>query len=174
MKKKLISLMLAVISLFGCTSIPENGSMLNQKVSEGIARNQIEVEKIIKALADVERAILDEEWGTIYEKIETEYVTKHRIQPPLTPEQRRAIAANAAKTYYGLLKQISSIEHTLVSQTRANSEALIAMNDEVSKYLLSVESLDAARKNVESQLKAIVGIDMSSISGLANTLVGGI
>lgn len=174
--KKLVILLLLAISLFGCTSIPQNGSILNQKVSEGITRYQIEVEKIIKALADVERAILNEEWDTIFAKVEKAYMVKHNItsESTLTQIQRRAIAANAAQTYNNLINDIAIIEQTLVSQTQANSKTLIAVNDEVTKYLLSVEELDSARSNITKKIAGIVGIDLTSISGQAEKLIGGI
>jgi len=50
------------LALTGCASIPKNGAVLSARVSQGIERNQTETEKIIHALADVERAVLDERW----------------------------------------------------------------------------------------------------------------
>ena len=165
---------LAALLLAGCSSIPENGSVLNQHVSDGISKNQIEVEKIIAALADVERAILDQEWNAIYVKVENAYMQKHSVADAasLTQDQRRAIAANAAKSYYDLLDSISDVERELVSKTRANSNTIIRINDEVTRYLLSVEEFDAAKSNIKAKLSTIVGIDLSSMSGLANNLIG--
>lgn len=176
MKKTLLILLLVVVPLAGCGTVPKNGSVLNQKVSEGIQKNQLEVEKIIKALADVERAILDQEWDNIYVKVEKAYMTKHSVATAasLTQDQRKAIAANAAKTYYDLLGKIAAIERTLVAQTQANSKTLVETNDEVTKYLLSVEKLDVATSNIKNKLASLVGIDLSSISGLAKNLIGGI
>lgn len=176
MKVILSILFLCVVSLSGCSSIPENGAILNQKVSDGISKNQAETEKIIKALADVERAILDREWDSIYVKIETAYLTKYAIADAasLTQNQRKAIAANAAKTYYDLLDKIAVVETRLVSQTQANSETIIEINDEVTKFLLSTETLDQASNKVKGKLSEIVGIDVTSLPGLAKNLIGGI
>lgn len=176
MRKVTLFCVLTALLLAGCSSIPENGSMLNQQVSEGVGKNQTEVEKIIKALADVERAILDQEWNTIYVKAENAYMKKHSVSDAasLTQDQRRAIAVNAAKTYYDLLDRISEVEKQLVSKTRANSNAIIGINNEVTKYLLSVEELDAARSNIKTKLSTMAGIDLSNMSGVANNLIGGI
>lgn len=176
MKKISFILCFFIVSLMGCSSIPKNGAILNQKVSEGISKNQTEVEKIIKALADVERAILDQEWDHIYVKIEKAYMTKNSIASgtALTQDQRKAIAANAAKIYYDLLGKISSVEATLKSQTQANSNTLIEINNEVTKYLLSVENLDSATSNITEKTSHLLGINITSISGLANKLIGDI
>lgn len=176
MKKTLLILFLLVVPLAGCSTVPKNGSVLNQKVSEGINKNQVEVEKIIKALANVERAILDQEWDNIYIKVEKAYITKHSVAATasLTQDQRKAIAANAAKIYYDLLGEIATIERTLVAQTQTNSKTLVEINDEVTKYLLSVEKLDLATSNIKNKLASLAGIDLSIISGLAKNLIGGI
>lgn len=176
MKKKFLILFLLIVPLFGCSTTPQNGSVLNQRVSDGIERNQVEIEKIIMALGDVERAILDQEWDNIYAKVEKAYMAKNSIatEMSLTQEQRAAIAANAAKTYYDLLEKISSTERTLINQTRANSKTLVDANDEVTKYLLSVEKLESASNNIKEKLSSFVGLDLSSITGLAKSLIGGI
>lgn len=176
MRKITHTFFLVTLLLVGCSSIPKHASILNQQVSEGISKNQTEVEKIIKALADVERAILDQKWDMIYAKVENAYIRRHALADAasLTQDQRRAVAANAAKTYYDLLDKISEIERVLVSRTRANSNTIIEINDEVTKYLLSLEELDVAKSNINSKLSNILGVDLSSISGLANNLIGGI
>ncbi len=174
MKVLLIALALST-TLLGCTHIPKNASVLNQKVSEGIGRNQLEVEKVIVALADVERGILDQQWDSIYLKIEQKFIEKHSLSvSALTHEHRRKIAANAAKTYYNLLEEISSMEKALILQTKANSETLVKTNDQVTQYLLSLESLDDARNNIKQKIGKITGFDISKISGLSKKLIGGL
>jgi len=46
MKKYILLSPILVLFLIGCATIPKNASVLNQKVSEGIERNQTETEKI--------------------------------------------------------------------------------------------------------------------------------
>ncbi len=176
MRKVTLLFTLSAMLMAGCSSIPENGSILNQQVSEGIVKNQAEVEKVIKALADVERAILDEEWDTIYLKVENAYLKKNSVadSASLTQDHRRAIAANAAKIYYDLLNEISKLEIDLVSKTRNNSNILIRINDEVTKYLLSLEELEAAKSNIINHLSTMTEIEFSDMSGLAQNLIGGI
>jgi len=92
----------------------------------------------------------------------------------LTQDDRKKIAANAAKTYYDLLDEINSKENELKLQSRQNAEKLIEINDEISKYLLSLEKLDDARNNVVQKLGELTGIDFSKLDGLAKKLIGGI
>lgn len=139
--KKIITInLLAMLLIAGCYKIPRNASILNEKVSEGIRRNQVEIEKVITALADVQRAILDQEWDNIYPKIEQKYMSSKSIGDPsnLTQDDRKKIAANAAKTYYDLKNEINMKENELKLQSRQNTEKLIEINDEISKYLLSL------------------------------------
>ncbi|MEM5511853.1 hypothetical protein WNY79_03010 [Pseudoalteromonas sp. AS84] len=176
MEKKALFYFLVAISLVGCNNVPEHGAMLNEKVSEGISKNQVEVEGIINALADVERAILDQKWDEIYGKVESKYILKHSVAAAasLTQPQRRAIAANASQTYFNLLDKISEKEQELISATRANSNTIKSINNEVTQYLLSVEELEAAKSNITSKLSELTGYNLSSISGLASNLIGGI
>ncbi len=162
--KKIIIVSISLFVLFsGCSTIPKNASILNAKVSEGIKRNQIETEKIITALGDIQRAILDEEWDNIYAKTEKKYLSSHSISDPttLTQQDRNAIAVNASEAYNNLLNEISEREKAIKQQTRQNTEILIEINDEISYYLLSLERLDAARSNVTQLLDNIIGIQIS-------------
>jgi len=175
--KKIITInLLAILLIAGCSKIPRNASILNEKVSEGIRRNQVEIEKIITALVDVQRAILDQEWDNIYQKIEQKYMSSKSIADPsnLTQDDRKKIAANAAKTYYDLLDEINSKENELKLQSRQNAEKLIEINNEITKYLLSLEKLDEARNNAVQKLGELTGIDFSILDGLTKKLIGGI
>jgi CRISPR/Cas system-associated endonuclease Cas1 len=176
MKKTVTINLLAVLLTAGCSTIPKHASILNEKVSEGIRRNQVETEKIITALADVQRAILDQEWDNLYQKIEQKYMSSKNIADPnsFSDDDRRRIAANAAKTYYDLLGEINLKEYELKLQSRQNAEKLIEINNEISKYLLSLERLDQARNNVLQKLGELTGIDFSKLDGLTKKLIGGI
>ncbi|MCK4824874.1 hypothetical protein KA005_54485 [bacterium] len=175
--KKIITInLLAMLLIAGCSKIPRNASILNEKVSEGIRRNQVEIEKVITALAEVQRAILDQEWDNIYPKIEQKYMSSKSMTDPsdLTQDDRKKIAANAAKTFYDLKDEIDSKENELKLQSRQNAGKLIEINNEISKYLLSLEKLDDARNNVIQKLGELTGIDFSKLDGLAKKLIGGI
>ncbi len=179
MTKTLLIFLLVVVPLTGCASnnlVQKNGSSLNQKVGEGIQKNQVEIEKMIRALADVERAVLDQGWDNVYSRVEKSYMAKHAVtaEASLAQDQRTVIAASAAKTYHNLRGKIAAIENTLISQTRSNSKTIVEINNEVTKYLLAVRNLDSASSNIESKLASMVGINLSGISGLAKSLIEGI
>ncbi len=175
--------LIAVFLSFGaaaCSTIPENGSVLNASISTGIARNQAETEKIITAFADVQRAILDEKWDEIYKKTENEYVARNPSVPSadnLSHEDRRKIAANAGEVYSTLLGEIAKVEASLIASTRKNSQTLIDMNDEVTKYLASLEDLEEARSAIADKAANALGLDFDDIrakfDGLAEKLVKG-
>lgn len=172
MPRILIPLILAPL-LFGCASIPENAALLNQRVSDGIQRNQTETDAIVTALADVERAMLDRHWDELYQRIETAYLAKHNIADPaaLDHDQRRAIAATAADAYSRIQDAIEAKEVELLTRTRANTQTLVDLNGEISKYLASVHDLDTAQAAIAQHLGELTGIDIQELLGIARDII---
>jgi hypothetical protein len=151
----------------GCAVIPKNGALLSGRVSDGIRRLQAENEKVIGALADVERAILDENWETLYANVERQYMKENSIPDPsrLSQDDRRRISATAAQTRKEILDEVKEKEMDLIRKSRANSEMVITLNEEVRRYLLSLESLKHVRQQTTSLLSQITGIDLTSLHG---------
>lgn len=162
----LVSLLFALL-LIGCASIPKGSSYVSLKVTEGIQRIQTENEKIIKALADTERAILDEKWDDIYAKTEKKYMEKYKISDPsqFTHDDRRKIAANAALARETILKEIAKKENELIEKSRSNSDTVIMMNDEVVRYLNSLENIKETRNRINNMFDKFTGIDISNLQG---------
>ena len=142
MIKKIITVGI-LLFMTGCASVPKGTSFISYKVTEGIQRIQVENEKIIKAFADVERAILDEKWNDIYLKTEKMYFDKNKIPSPsqLTHDDRRKIATNAALIRENVLNEISMQENKLIKDTQSNTNTVVMMNDEVIGYLNSLKSI---------------------------------
>ncbi|PKG42531.1 hypothetical protein [Psychroflexus sp. MES1-P1E] len=165
MKQILITLTFLVI--VSCASIPKNASILSSSVTQGIERLQAENENVIKALADIERAILDEDWDNIYNLIEDKYRTKLNIPKgtSLTRDQTIDIATGAAAVREELLKTISSKENALILKSKENSQKVININKEVQNYLLSLEKYSEANEKVNALTKKIIGINPSDIIG---------
>ncbi|HUG13236.1 MAG TPA: hypothetical protein VMM36_19620 [Opitutaceae bacterium] len=164
----------ACVFLFaGCTTIPKNGALLSARLSEGIQRNQAETEKIITALAATQRAILDEEWDGLYVKVETAYLEKNGISDSasLTQDQRSTLAANMSQVWEDLSGAIDAKEAELIAQSRENTVQLVAMNESVQMYLLSVEKLDASRAAIAQRVSAITGLDLNGLGTLADRLL---
>jgi len=161
------------LALTGCASIPKNGAVLSARVSQGIERNQTETEKIIHALADVERAVLDERWEEMFKKVEDLYRQKHNIaaDAPLNFEQRLAVAENATAVRERLRAEIAAIENTLLEQSRANSQKLVEMNNVVTDYLLSLKNLQEANEAMTGLVSQITGIDLTKLKGKAGELI---
>jgi hypothetical protein len=168
-----ILLALTGCGVVGCQTVPKNGAILAGKLTEGIQRNQAETEKIITALADVQRTILSEHWERVYASVESGYRAKSSLAASVTlsDKHRSEIAAVAAKTYYDLRALISVKEEELKSKSRANSRQLTDIGEGLQKYLLSVEQFETTRNAAVSKLTGIVGVDSSSLNGLAKTLI---
>ncbi|WP_430409279.1 hypothetical protein [Kordia sp.] len=167
---KKILMILAFLFFLSCATIPKNASVLSSSVTQGIERLQSENEKVIKALADVERAILDESWDSIYNKIEAKYRTKNNIAngTSLTRDQTIDIATGAAAVREELLLTIATKERTLILKSKENSQEVININKEVQNYLLSLEKYDEATTQVNALTKKIIGIDPSQVLGTVN------
>lgn len=172
MPRILIPLVLAPL-LLGCASIPENAALLNQRVADGIERNQAETDAIIATLAEVERAVLDRHWDELYQRIETAYLAKHGIADAsaLDHDQRRAIAATAADAHFRIRDAIDAKETELRNRTRANTQTLVDLNGEVTKYLASVHDLDTAEAAVAQRLGELTGVDIHELLGIARDII---
>lgn len=175
MRRRLLVIMVfvttALITLsVGCGTISKNASVLNKKVSEGIQKNQSNFEIIITNLANIERKALSDGYATIYDKTEDTY--RNKISKPrggaaqLTPSEIRDIAVIFGKTYFDLKEEIDSKEKQLILQSQQNSEKLIQMNDMVTRYLLSLEKMDSAKKNIANQVGKLTGVDLPSLIGI--------
>src|SRR5260221_4459233 len=127
---KYLLLIISAVCFSSCASIPKNGATISTRVSEGIGRMQTENEKVIKALADVERGVLDEKWESIYDKTEAAYRIKHNLTPTanLNREDRINIAVNATAAREEILNDISVTENNLLVQSRANAKTVVQMN----------------------------------------------
>ncbi|WP_299834046.1 hypothetical protein [uncultured Tenacibaculum sp.] len=165
MKKSLI--LLSTLLIISCATIPKNASVLSASVTQGIERLQTENEKIIKSLADVERAILDESWEDIYNTFESKYRTKYNIASGtiLTKNQTIDIATGAAAVREDLLKAISDKENALVLKSKENSQKVISINQEIQNYLLSLKKYDEANQQVNNLTTKIIGVNPSKILG---------
>jgi hypothetical protein len=163
----LLLTLVAALGLCGCPAIPKNAAALTAKVSEGILRNQAETERIIHTLAEVERGVLDDRWEEIYQSTETAYRKKKGMtsDAALSFDDRLNVATNAAAVRDGILKEISDIEANLISQSRANSQKVVEMNEEVHRYLLSLQSLQEANDDLSRKLQEITGVDVSGLVG---------
>lgn len=168
-----IALLIGYITFTGCASIPENGALLNAQVSAGIQRHQQAIEIFIKAIADIERNILDEKWEEIYLSSEDEYRSDHHIAQAaqLTLDQRIDIAAIAAAVREDILNTIITKEDYLIGETRHNALLLIDINDCVTEYLLSLQELDRVREDIANKFKSLTGIDMGSLIGTVTSIV---
>lgn len=169
----LLPILLAALLIVGCSTIPKNGALLAAKLGEGLERNQAETEKIIAALADTQRAILGEKWKPLYKSIEEAYMAKHGVADAkdLTQDQRRAIAVQSGNVWEKLRGEIDAVEAGLIKQSRANTAQLAEINSTIQKYLLSLEKLDASQRAVLGRLEGITGVNLSSLTGLADKLV---
>lgn len=163
----------AVLLFAGCSTIPRNGALLATRLTEGIERNQMETEKIIVAMADVQRTILSEHWEKLHQSIEAGYRSRNGLAAAsvLNEQQRGEVAAVAAKTYYDLRGIIAAKEAELVARTRANSRQLTEISGTLQKYLLSLEKLDAAQAAAVASIGKITGVDFSGLGTLANDLL---
>jgi hypothetical protein len=159
--------------LLGCVSVAEHGAVLNERVSAGVARHQGDTERIIAALAEVERAALDAHWDALYARVESAYREKRGLGPEdaLDADDRRRIAATSAAAYFEIRSAIDARAAELSARTRSNAEALIAMNGEVTRYLASARDLDAAERAVARRYGEMLGLDIEGLLGLAEELI---
>ncbi len=161
-------------TLMGCASVPPGAASLAEQLGTGIQRNQTEVEKIIHQFADVERAVLDEKWEGLYADVEKRYLAKRGLaSTAMKQEDRRKVAANAAKVREDLLSEIATIEAGLIASSQKNTKQLTDMTVELQKYLLSLQTLDESRGKVNALVQGVTGVNVQSLSGLVTRKLAG-
>ena len=69
MKRLMFVLILILAFMMGCYSIPKNSSLVGE-VDGAIVVMQEENDKLIKALGDIQRVILDDKFEQIYANVE--------------------------------------------------------------------------------------------------------
>jgi len=165
---------LIVIFTAGCVAVPKDSARLSVRVTDGINRLQEQTEAIIKTVGNIERGILDEKWEEIYRKTEEAYRRKKSLatDAALSAEDRLNIATNAAAVREKILSEIAATEDKLIKTSRSNTASVVGMNEEVTKYLLSIQKLDEANKAMMDLLKQVSGVDVRELLGKAKNSVG--
>lgn len=171
MKKYYPICVFVLIFFSGCFAIPKNTSLINE-VDGAILVMQSENKKLIKALGDSQRSILDDKFELIYSNVEQKYRKKNNIpsETPLTPDQNMDVTANVIAVRDLIMKDISKKENELYEQSNSNFEKLREINEAVKDYLDSEQSLKKARSDATQKLKDITGIDFKEISDFNESL----
>jgi len=149
----------------GCATYSQNAAFVSHQVTEGIQRIQEENEKVIVALAETQRAIFDEKWDDIYATVEKKYMDNNKMtsDSPLKFEDRKKIAATAAQIREDILNIIAQKEGDLLNKSRSNTKTVIGINDEVTRYLNSLEDIGKVRSRIKDHFKNIIGINTDGL-----------
>ena len=171
MKRLVLVLIFILMFMTGCYSIPKNSSLVGE-VDGAIVVMQEENDKLIKALGDVQRAILDDKFEQIYANVESKYRKKNNIPAGtlLTSEQNLDVTANVIAVRDLILAEIAGKEKQLYEQSHANFNKLRTINAAVKEYLDSIQSLKEARSEATRKLGEITGIDFKEIDKFTESL----
>lgn len=171
MKPIIFVLISSLLFMTGCYSIPKNSSLVGE-VDGAIVVLQEENDKLIKALGDIQRAILDEKFEQIYADVENKYRDSNNIsnELALTTEQNLDVTANVIAVRDLILTDIAEKEKQLYDQSHANFDKLRTINAAVKEYLDSVQSLKEARSEATKKLSEISGVDFGDINTFAESL----
>ena len=171
MKRLMFVLILILAFMMGCYSIPKNSSLVGE-VDGAIVVMQEENDKLIKALGDIQRVILDDKFEQIYANVESKYRKKNSIAngTSLTSEQNLDVTANVIAVRDKILAEISGKEKQLYDQSHANFNKLRTINAAVKEYLDSIQSLKEARSEASKKLGEIAGIDFKEIDKFTESI----
>lgn len=171
MKRLVFILILILVFMTSCYSIPKNSSLVGE-VDGAIIVIQEENDKLIKALGDVQRAFLDDKFEQIYNSVESKYRAKNNIpnNASLTTEQNLDVTANVIAVRDIILAEILGKEKQLYNQSHANFNKLRTINAAVKEYLDSIQSLKEARSEASKKLGEIAGIDFKEIDKFTESL----
>lgn len=154
--------LVALASGSGCARTPASAIALTAQVREGVTRMQADTERLASALADTQRAALDEAWEADYAHVEAMYVEQAGADASaLTVQQRAEVAALAAEARERTLAAISEKERELIDATRANSQSVLVLHDALTAHLLSLRSAQRFRDSALARLDALTGWDIA-------------
>lgn len=167
MKIKLILFIIVIIVGGGCATIPKDASVLSESVNRGIDSMQTQCEVIIKAMGDIERAILDEKYDEICDSAEAKYRRSNNIpgDQMLSSENWKDLTVIIISVRENILAEIEDKENNLIELTRLNAMQVQSINGEVQRYILSLEKYDEATTQISALTKRVVGIDPKKLLG---------
>ncbi|MFG0273794.1 MAG: hypothetical protein ACF8QF_01925 [Phycisphaerales bacterium] len=137
-------------TLVGCAGSEREAALLAQTVETGIDRLHGQQARVIGALGDVERAAVNDEWASMYERAEAGYREREGlgVGDALSAQQRMEVAALAAAAREDLLASIEAKEADLLAQSRASVDAVRAMQGELTLYLQSRADAGEVRRRM--------------------------
>jgi hypothetical protein len=148
-------------TLAGCTGAEREAALLAHTVETGIDRLHGQQARVIGALAEVERAAVDDEWASMYARAESAYREREGLgeAAALTPTQRMEIAALAAAAREELLDSIDAKQADLLAQSRASVDAVLAMQGELALYLAARADAAEVRRRMLAWLGVVEEAD---------------
>ena len=137
------AVVLATVTLGGCTSVPQQAITANQQVSKGIAAIGDNGLAMVDAWEHSAYAMLDERWHKVYTKAEQSYRGKRQLadNDNLNSQQREDVAGLAALIRTQVRGSIHDEADRMRRTIHGNVQATLEANESITELLISANSV---------------------------------
>lgn len=147
-------LLLAPVALLtACAQVPISAIDANRQVGTGISSLSANGQDAVAAWEEVALALLDERWGQIYKRSDSEYRKKRQIaaSSALTADQAEEVAGLATLIRDDARKKIIGKANEMRKVISGNTKTTLEANESVTQLLISANSVLTKQQTLVKQ-----------------------
>jgi len=157
MKRIIISV--TGLFLIGCVSVPANSPELNQKVSDGIIRLQMQHLNTLDKVYELSISKVNSDYDIIYEKALSIFKQKNGADPS-SQDEYKIVSIIAAGIRDEIIKRLNENREEIEKEIIKNYEVVVGVNNEITLYLHSAARYAEAREETIQLINKLTGIDL--------------
>lgn len=155
-----IFISIASLFLYGCVSVPANSPQLNQKVSDGITKLQMQHLVTLDKVYELSISKVNSDYDKIYEKALSIFTTKTDSAPSSESDYKK-VSIIAAAIRDKIIKRLNENCEEIKKEILKNYELVAGINNEITLYLHSAAKYAEARKETIQLISRLSGVDLN-------------
>lgn len=146
-------LIVPVALLTACAQVPISAIDVSRQVGTGVSSLSTNGQDAVVAWEEVALALLDERWGHIYKRADSEYRIKRQIaaSAALTADQSVEVAGLATLIRDDARKKITGKANEMRKVISANTKTTLEANESVTQLLISANSVLTTQQTLAKQ-----------------------
>lgn len=165
-------LIIPVALLTACAQVPVSAIDVSRHVGTGISSLSTNGQDAVAAWEEVALSLLDERWGQIYKRADSEYRKKRLIatHAVLTADQAEEVAGLAALIRDDARKKITEKATEMRKTISANTKATLEANESVTQLLISANSALTTQQGLTSKTAELAKLPADINAFIANLI----
>lgn len=146
-------LLVPVVLLTACAQVPISAIDVSRQVGTGISSLSTNGQDAVAAWEEVALVLLDERWGQIYRRADSEYRKQRQIAVPaaLTADQAEEVAGLATLIRDNARKKITGKANEMRNVISGNTRTTLEANENVTQLLISANSVLTTQQTFAKQ-----------------------